>query len=131
MAKPQKKTIITCAVTGAIHTPTMSDGLPYTADDIAGQAIAAAEAGALAGGVDPGQAGGLPGVDGDGALLDAATQGLAQLQVGHQAEAAGQALAGDFAQLPADVQAHCFQAPVAEGLDHMAAGPVTAMEQAE
>ncbi len=46
MAKPQKKTIITCAVTGAIHTPTMSDGLPYTADDIAGQAIAAAEAGA-------------------------------------------------------------------------------------
>ncbi|MEP1209317.1 MAG: 3-keto-5-aminohexanoate cleavage protein [Rhizobiaceae bacterium] len=46
MAKPQKKTIVTCAVTGAIHTPTMSDALPYTADDIAGQAIAAAEAGA-------------------------------------------------------------------------------------
>ena len=42
----QKKTIITCAITGAIHTPTMSDALPYTADDIAGQAIAAAEAGA-------------------------------------------------------------------------------------
>ena len=46
MAKPQKKTIITCAVTGAIHTPTMSDALPYTTDDIARQAIAAAEAGA-------------------------------------------------------------------------------------
>ncbi len=46
MAKPQKKTIITCAVTGAIHTPTMSDALPYTTDDIASQAIAAAEAGA-------------------------------------------------------------------------------------
>ena len=46
MAKPQKKTIVTCAVTGAIHTPTMSDALPYTADDIASQAIAAAEAGA-------------------------------------------------------------------------------------
>jgi len=45
MAK-QNKTIITCAVTGAIHTPTMSDALPFTADDIAGQAIAAAEAGA-------------------------------------------------------------------------------------
>lgn len=44
MAKP--KTIITCAITGAIHTPTMSAALPYTADDIAGQAIAAAEAGA-------------------------------------------------------------------------------------
>jgi len=44
MAK--NKTIITCAITGAIHTPTMSDGLPYKTDDIAGQAIAAAEAGA-------------------------------------------------------------------------------------
>lgn len=42
----QKKTIITCAVTGAIHTPTMSDALPYTYDDIAKQAIDAAEAGA-------------------------------------------------------------------------------------
>jgi len=40
------KTIITCAVTGAIHTPTMSDALPYTYDQIATQAIAAAEAGA-------------------------------------------------------------------------------------
>jgi uncharacterized protein (DUF849 family) len=45
MAK-RPKTIITCAITGAIHTPTMSDALPYTADDIAAQAIAAAEAGA-------------------------------------------------------------------------------------
>ena len=40
------KTIITCAVTGAIHTPTMSDALPCTSDQIATQAIAAAEAGA-------------------------------------------------------------------------------------
>jgi len=45
MAKKQK-TIITCAVTGAIHTPTMSDALPFTADDITSQAVAAAEAGA-------------------------------------------------------------------------------------
>ena len=44
MAK--QKTIITCAVTGAIHTPTMSDALPYTYDAIAAQAVAAAEAGA-------------------------------------------------------------------------------------
>ncbi|WP_299201694.1 3-keto-5-aminohexanoate cleavage protein [uncultured Tateyamaria sp.] len=44
MAK--QKTIITCAVTGAIHTPTMSDQLPVTHNDIAEQAIAAAEAGA-------------------------------------------------------------------------------------
>ena len=44
MAK--QKTIITCAVTGAIHTPTMSEALPYTYDDIASQAIEAAEAGA-------------------------------------------------------------------------------------
>lgn len=45
MAKKQK-TIITCAITGAIHTPTMSDALPYTYDDITEQANAAAEAGA-------------------------------------------------------------------------------------
>ena len=44
MAK--QKTIITCAITGAIHTPTMSDALPYSADDITNQATAAAEAGA-------------------------------------------------------------------------------------
>jgi uncharacterized protein (DUF849 family) len=41
-----KKVIITCAVTGGIHTPTMSDALPITPDQIAEQAIAAAEAGA-------------------------------------------------------------------------------------
>lgn len=40
------KVIITCAVTGGIHTPTMSDALPYTPDDIAKQSIEAAEAGA-------------------------------------------------------------------------------------
>ncbi|NYZ14958.1 3-keto-5-aminohexanoate cleavage protein [Azospirillum sp. RWY-5-1] len=38
--------IITCAVTGAIHTPTMSDALPVTPDQIAEQAVAAAGAGA-------------------------------------------------------------------------------------
>ncbi|MDE8652427.1 3-keto-5-aminohexanoate cleavage protein [Novosphingobium album (ex Liu et al. 2023)] len=42
----REKVIISCAVTGAIHTPTMSDALPYTPDDIAAQSIAAAEAGA-------------------------------------------------------------------------------------
>ena len=46
MSKPSRKIIITCAVTGAIHTPTMSDALPYRAEDIARQAIDAAEAGA-------------------------------------------------------------------------------------
>ncbi|MGP9680195.1 3-keto-5-aminohexanoate cleavage protein [Halomonas sp. AOP27-A1-41] len=40
------KVIITCAVTGAIHTPTMSDHLPITPDEIAEAAISAAEAGA-------------------------------------------------------------------------------------
>lgn len=40
------KTIITCAVTGAIHTPTMSDALPFRPEDIARQAIDAAHAGA-------------------------------------------------------------------------------------
>ncbi|HEY0920770.1 3-keto-5-aminohexanoate cleavage protein [Devosia sp.] len=46
MADLSKKVIITCAVTGGIHTPTMSDALPYKPADIAAQAIAAAEAGA-------------------------------------------------------------------------------------
>ena len=49
-AKPKKspapKVIITCAVTGGIHTPTMSDALPYKPEDIASQAIDAARAGA-------------------------------------------------------------------------------------
>lgn len=45
MARPNK-TVITCAITGAIHTPTMSEALPYTAEDISAQAVAAAEAGA-------------------------------------------------------------------------------------
>ncbi len=40
------KVIITCAVTGSIHTPTMSPYLPVTPEEIAEQAIAAAEAGA-------------------------------------------------------------------------------------
>lgn len=40
------KVIITCAVTGAIHTPSMSEYLPVTADEIANDAIAAAQAGA-------------------------------------------------------------------------------------
>ncbi len=41
-----RKVIITCAVTGAIHTPTMSPHLPVTADEIAAAALGAAEAGA-------------------------------------------------------------------------------------
>lgn len=42
----QRKVIITCAVTGAIHTPSMSPHLPVTAEEIAEAALAAAEAGA-------------------------------------------------------------------------------------
>jgi uncharacterized protein (DUF849 family) len=41
-----RKVIITCAVTGAIHTPSMSKYLPVTAQEIAEAAIGAAEAGA-------------------------------------------------------------------------------------
>ena len=40
------KVIITCAVTGSIHTPTMSPFLPITPEEIAAQAIEAAAAGA-------------------------------------------------------------------------------------
>lgn len=45
MSEP-RKVIITCAVTGAIHTPSMTPHLPITADEIAEAAIGAAEAGA-------------------------------------------------------------------------------------
>jgi uncharacterized protein (DUF849 family) len=41
-----RKVIITCAVTGSIHTPSMSPHLPITAEEIADAAIGAAEAGA-------------------------------------------------------------------------------------
>ncbi len=47
-AKPGKarKVIITCAVTGSVHTPSMTPYLPITPDEIAKESIAAAEAGA-------------------------------------------------------------------------------------
>ena len=41
-----RKVIITCAVTGSIHTPSMSPHLPVTPDEIANAAVGAAEAGA-------------------------------------------------------------------------------------
>src|SRR5207253_6738775 len=46
MAAAQGKVIITCAVTGSIHTPTMSPHLPITPDEIAEAALQAARAGA-------------------------------------------------------------------------------------
>ena len=46
MAQTDNKVIITCAVTGSIHTPTMSPHLPVTPDQIARDAVAAAQAGA-------------------------------------------------------------------------------------
>ena len=44
--RPRRKVIVTCAVTGSIHTPSMSPHLPVTPDEIATQAIDAAAAGA-------------------------------------------------------------------------------------
>jgi uncharacterized protein (DUF849 family) len=46
MAAKREKVIITCAVTGSVHTPSMSPYLPITPDEIARDSIAAAEAGA-------------------------------------------------------------------------------------
>ncbi len=43
---PARKVIITCAVTGSAHTPTMSPNLPYTVEDVVDQSVAAVEAGA-------------------------------------------------------------------------------------
>jgi uncharacterized protein (DUF849 family) len=41
-----KKRIITCAITGSSHTPTMSPHLPFTVEDIVQQSVEAARAGA-------------------------------------------------------------------------------------
>ena len=46
MVKEKRKVIITCAITGAIHTPSMSKYLPITPNEIADAAILAAQAGA-------------------------------------------------------------------------------------
>lgn len=46
MPSAKRKVVITCAVTGAIHTPSMSPYLPVTADEIADAGIGAAQAGA-------------------------------------------------------------------------------------
>ncbi len=41
-----RKVILTCAITGSGHTPSMSPYLPYTIDDVVNQSVDAAEAGA-------------------------------------------------------------------------------------
>lgn len=46
MASTNRKLILTCAVTGSVHTPTMSEYLPVTPSQIVESAIEAAEAGA-------------------------------------------------------------------------------------
>ncbi|MBX3604886.1 MAG: 3-keto-5-aminohexanoate cleavage protein [Piscinibacter sp.] len=46
MRTTSAKVIISCAVTGSVHTPSMSPHLPLTPDQIAEQAIEAAQAGA-------------------------------------------------------------------------------------
>jgi len=46
MKPARRKVIISCAVTGFVHTPSMSDSLPFTPEQIAQQAIEAARAGA-------------------------------------------------------------------------------------
>ncbi|QGZ36627.1 3-keto-5-aminohexanoate cleavage protein [Stappia indica] len=46
MSQPANKVIITCAITGSIHTPSMSPHLPVTPEEIVSSALGAAEAGA-------------------------------------------------------------------------------------
>tara|TARA_R110002020_G_scaffold6352_6_gene26780 strand:+ start:13333 stop:14292 length:960 start_codon:yes stop_codon:yes gene_type:complete len=46
MKPVRRKVIISCTVTGRVHTPSMSDSLPFTPDQIARQAVEAARAGA-------------------------------------------------------------------------------------
>jgi uncharacterized protein (DUF849 family) len=45
-AKERRKVIITCAVTGSVHTPTMTPYLPITPEEIADASVEAAAAGA-------------------------------------------------------------------------------------
>ena len=49
MAGPTRKVIVSCALTGGIHTPTMSAALPVSPDMLAEQGVAAAQAGAAMG----------------------------------------------------------------------------------
>lgn len=44
--KPNQELIISCALTGAVHTPSMSDALPFSPTDIVEQGLAAVAAGA-------------------------------------------------------------------------------------
>jgi uncharacterized protein (DUF849 family) len=46
MSDLSSKVIVTCAVTGGAHTPTMSPYLPYTVEDVVQQSVDAAQAGA-------------------------------------------------------------------------------------
>ena len=46
MAKNNRKIIISCAITGSVHTPSMSEYLPITSSQIVDSAVEAAEAGA-------------------------------------------------------------------------------------
>jgi uncharacterized protein (DUF849 family) len=46
VARKQQKVIISCAVTGSVHTPTMSPALPVTPGEIAQASLDAHEAGA-------------------------------------------------------------------------------------
>lgn len=46
MVKSNRKIIVSCAITGSVHTPTMSEYLPITPSQIVESAVEAAEAGA-------------------------------------------------------------------------------------
>ena len=46
MSTPQSKVIVTCAITGSVHTPSMTPHLPITPTQIATSAVEAAAAGA-------------------------------------------------------------------------------------
>ena len=72
------KVIISCAVTGAIHTPSMSDYLPITPEEIARSSIEAAEAGAAI--IH------LHARDPQTGAADAGPGGVHALPAGHQAE---------------------------------------------
>jgi len=78
--RAKSKAIITCAITGSIHTPSMSPHLPVTPSDIAEQAVDAGKAGAAILHLharDP--------KDGRGTVIAATAFGLRQVEAVRQA----------------------------------------------
>ncbi|VVO39564.1 hypothetical protein PS691_05608 [Pseudomonas fluorescens] len=91
----------------------------------------ATQAGAFARRVVIGAAAGLPGIDRERLAIEGAIQGLAEQGVGNQAEAAGQAIAGQLDDFSLLLQAHAFQSFIAQGGQYVGPGTIMAVKQSQ